>query len=523
MTSTGEPVPGAALHCIDVRTPGEGLIQPTHPLADVLTDEAGRFSFYLPHEPNRRQPGDWIPADSFYELTIDVPTSDAYFPAAGRFSNASPQRIELVRPTLRRRVQWEAPGGGRLEKPAELRNLSVRLQRMDGDRPRIIPLDARSLAAGRSIVAGTYVATYHVDGRAVEYEPLEVRADGPEELLFRLPSTTVFHGRLVRGTDDSPLPGGLVLGFDSTARQNLALLTAEEWSLLREAPAVPPLDHPAVKLLRRHYGVQGLVRAGDDGRFEIVQPPDRPFYGLVAFGEERVPFRVLPREKPKEAGGRVDVGDVPLFPAARVRIKPSSRGARLSVSPEWLVSDDDQPAWFDRWKAVQRRGSYEFEYVHWLELDAAQELYVPADLRLRLRFELPYHDERAAVTIDEPIQLASGRSKDLGEIDFPDALPVVVQVVDATGKPLEGAPVRRLVAGTQTWSVAHNTDRQGAVRFFVPPDSSGRFRILDLKGPFDSPQDVNLTVEFQVGREAPTKPLRIEVTDEQRTRIKAGR
>ena len=50
-----------------------------------------------------------------------------------------------------------------------------------------------------------------------------------------------------------------------------------------------------------------------------------------------------------------------------------------------------------------------------------------------------------------------------------------IQIVDAAGEPVEGVPVRKLVGNTG--SVAHNTDENGRVMFYLPPYSQGKFYV----------------------------------------------
>jgi len=64
---------------------------------------------------------------------------------------------------------------------------------------------------------------------------------------------------------------------------------------------------------------------------------------------------------------------------------------------------------------------------------------------------------------------------DIGRIELKPALKVYVKVVDASGEPVEGVPVRKLVGNTG--SVAHNTDENGRVMFYLPPYSQGKFYV----------------------------------------------
>src|SRR5262245_29822897 len=119
----GKPVAGAVIHCDSVRTPGEGLISPAHPAGEALTDEEGRFTFYLPNENRDQQRGELIPLNSHYALLVSGPEGDSFFPFAGRFPNGEMAQIELPRPTRMHRLRFGAPDGGRLEDPEQLRQV----------------------------------------------------------------------------------------------------------------------------------------------------------------------------------------------------------------------------------------------------------------------------------------------------------------------------------------------------------------------------------------------------------------
>src|SRR5262245_35350717 len=88
VTQSGEPIAGASIRCDNVRTPGEGLIEPLYPRGELLTDDQGRFACYLPSENRNRQRGELIPPGSRYSVTITVPDDDAYLPTARYLANA---------------------------------------------------------------------------------------------------------------------------------------------------------------------------------------------------------------------------------------------------------------------------------------------------------------------------------------------------------------------------------------------------------------------------------------------------
>jgi hypothetical protein len=509
-----KPVADARIVCNVVRTPGEGLIQYHEDLTTVLTDAQGRFAIYVPDPNPRNERGKLIPLKSRYYVSVKAETANL-FPYVGEYYNSQEATIRLARPELFHRFEFEAPGGGRVTGP-QLGNLDVYVTYQPGEgggKP--VRLDARYAKEGGKLLPGRYTAKRGPSG--TEYLPLEVTKDSPETLLFRLPPPVTYRGQVIDGATGQPLAGVFVIGYDSTVMNNgLAQLTDEDWKQLEAMPANPPLDAAGVKRLQKHYGVQAITRTDDQGMYDLVQPVDQKFYGLISFARDRVPYthrtyKLTPNDKLVAT-----VPDLLLFPAARIMVKPVVEG-HASVSPKWLLAAGNQPEWYGRLKASSHVGSSEghVEYVHWLRLNESQPIYVPADVELKLIFETPYDEQLCAARCDKVIRLAAGKSTDSGEVTFAKAFRATVQVVDQAGKGVEGAAVRRMYEGSNTWSVAHNTDKGGLVQFFVERNSKGYFGIADLlRGAPVLAPDAPLTV-FEVGDEAPVKPLLITLTPAQ--------
>lgn len=515
VTADGKSVAGAEWRCDHVRTPGEGLLSAVSPQGNVLTDSEGRFTCYLPSFEGDREQGKLIPPNSRYSLNIFVPGNDSYFPVAGLFANTEPVRIELPRATRQHRMRFAEVGGGTIKDPGKL--LYVRVQHVsvrNGQRF-LIPLDTASLVRGRKLIPGSYQAESFVGGKQVQYLPLVVTADSPEELLFQLPAPVTFRGRVVHGVSGEPLTMAFVMGWNSTSRNNLALLSADDWKALREVASPAGLDAPAVKKLGELYGVQALVRTDNQGRFEITRAPDQSFYGLLAFDEHYVPYKMVVGQIKPDEKNVIDMGEMPLFPAAKILVRPVFDGANLSTSPKWLPTEEGQPKWFGKFVAAGKNWEREFEYVHWLKLNELQPIYVPAGVRLRLRFDSSYDDHWAPAVVDTPLQLAAEAQHELGDIRFQAAFPVVVRVVDKAGAPLEGIPLRQRYTQMNAWGVAHNTDKEGKATFHVNPKAAGEFRVVDLPGSKEAREADNLGTPFEASESPPTGEFQVSLTDEQ--------
>ena len=455
-----------------------------------------------------------IPANSRYGVQVFVPGDESFFPYAGRLGNVEPAKIELAKVTRHHQFRFASPSGGSFDDPAVLKQIRVQFDKLQNGERMLVDLGPEVSTKGRKLLPGTYNAEAFLNGKTLQYLPLVVKDDSPEELSFELPRAISYRGRIVHGATGEPLADAFLVGWSSTSRNNLALLTAEDWRLLRDTPSNPPMDHPAIVRLKEFYGVQGFVRTGKDGRFEIMRQPDQEFYGLMAFAEDMVPYKVAVGGLKADENRQIDVQDFPLFPASKILVNPVFAGERLSVSPRWFPAETGQPEWFRKFQEAGKGYTREFEYVHWLTINESQPVYVPAGLKVEVRFESPYDDQWSPAS-SATVQLEPREVKDIGEVRFKENLPVSIRVVDPQGKPVEGAPIRQMYAGDNGWSVAHNTDAEGLAKFFARHGSSGQFWLCDLPGTPEAQQAANLKTTFKVGETAPTEPFTITITPEQ--------
>jgi hypothetical protein len=538
----GKPVFGAEIRCTSVRTPGDGLINPLYPLHDAVTAKDGSFRLYLPNrEPGegevdpfapggpaarsseQPQRGKLIPENSKYNLEIHSRHDPSLFPAEEYVGNSKPATIRLRRGTLKHRFEFEALEGGLIEDAERLKWITLTYRQpfeglAGGANDRDIKLDRKLLTAGGLLVAGEYRATYRDGrGRAIEWQALSVGKDSPEKLRFRIPPPVVYSGRVVDGVTGKPVAGAFVGGWNATSHNNMALITPEQWTAMEKLPAKPAIGDPALKPLLALYGFLAIVRTDDDGRFKLIQASENKFYGVMAFARQRLPLAMGNhgfREQLKK-GPSVDTGDVPLFPAARLRVQPVFDvvpGRNLGVWPRWQALQDGQPDWFPKFlaatNALEQR---QFGQVDWLKLNQSQPILVPAGVRFRMAFSCPYDDKWVPGNRQEVFQLREGAEADFGELKFDPAQEVKVRVVGLDGRGVEGVPVRRRIQEgpeqERAWSVPHNSDAAGMASFYVPPKASGQF------GVFITPdQRIKVLVDFQAADYSPGKPFRIELT-----------
>jgi hypothetical protein len=388
----------------------------------------------------------------------------------------------------------------------------------------MVALPDRYLAGGQ-LAPGIYRAGYD----RVEYVPLTITADSPEELTFKLPTPVTYHGRVVDGVTGEPMAGAFVLAMTSLAHNNLALLDAAAWNALRQLPRHPGPGDAALRLLEPYYGFDGLVRTDELGRFEWTQRPGSDVYGLIAFEENFLPAQQRLHLLKPDDKRRADAGDIRLYPAAKVVIRPvfppAQNGRNLSVMPTWVFDDDDddafwQPEWFAAFRENQNGQDKEYAYVHWLKLNQPQPVFVPAGVKLGIRFDTPYDDQWTPAAVAAEIELEQGQTEDLGDLSILSTLPAAVRVVDGRGEPVEGVPVRKRQSAGDGWEVAHNTDADGVAHFFVHPNSEGVFGVVAIEGFRPEKGAANLSVAFKAGDKPPDgEPYAIELTDEQMEKL----
>ena len=521
VNAAGEAIANVQVRCNSVRTAGQGLIQPKHPLGAGLTDAEGRFRVYpAAQDSHSKLPehGVMIPPQSSFELHLE-PADEAHFPVAGMYRNGKPQRIVLPDAAQLHQLRFQTKDG-KVKRPDQFQNLIVRYmgpagakrQPLEGSQP--VTLSAATLRDGRRLALGVYRAQYYLNSRQVEFEPLTVTADSPEVLEFRLPPPTVFEGRVLDGVSQQPLKHAWVMGWYSTSYNNLASLTDEEWAVLEQAKPAPdqivPEDSSAMELMRRHYGVVSLGSADETGKFQLTQHVDATFYGIMVFAKDYVPSYIRCGSLGK--GEQVKTGDLQLFPAAKVWVQLQHE-ERTSISPHWVFDKQNRPSWLERLEFAANGAERDVAYVHWMKRNERTPVFVPANVKLKLRFEAPYADEWAPVD-SKSFQLSQGEELDLEDVKLASSVRMDVKVIDEQGMPLEGVPVRRKHDNDGGWCVAHNTDKSGVAQFFVYPNTSGKVRILDLRGPDALTKAGNLEAAFQVGSED-LPPATIQLTKKQ--------
>lgn len=512
----GQPIAGARVACTSVRAPGMGLYQAADPYGKVLTNKQGEFVLYIPVQENRfrdNEHGKLIPPNSNFNLTASLPDDRAASPAGGNFSNVARARIVLNTNARRHRFDFETHDGHHPADPKRANEFQVFILNFAEDQSRIYhTIEMRQALSGIRLAPGTYHAQRHSQYGTIEYQPLEVTESSPEVLTFLLPEPKTYEGRVVDGATGKPIPGAFVIGQYSSGSGSLAMLKPEQWQTLYRINRTDDLDSEQIKILKQIFGARALVRAAKDGSFSITETVDRPFYGLVAFSEDTIPYKISQYEYRDRETGEWQKRDFPLFKAATVTVRVHCDQKGTSTIPDWRPEAEGQPEWYDRFRQALNPLHGYFGYNSWMLKDQQQPIYMPAGIRLKLRLSAPYEKEFAYVTLPEVFDLKPGENRVLEDVTLPRALPVQVRVLDPQGKRVEGAPVTRMHDDDNGWCVSHNTDEQGLATMYVNPNSTGRIRVGDFNR--RDPEIKMAFASFDVG-DTPPDPIDVTLTADQ--------
>jgi hypothetical protein len=486
----GNPVAGAVIECSYIRTLGEGLINALNDWSNKsLTDDEGAFSLYLPNENIRDDRGYLIPPKSQYHVRIEAPKELGLLPYVKPIENGRDALIFLESGGRFRTFVFE-DANGPITDPNKLRYISLTIIQSDGSR---VSLRYEDFKDGGIFPPGEY----HAVQRGMDefdFEPLTVNEQSPDELVFRQPEGILYYGQVVHGLTGEPMTGAFVIGFISSSKGNLSMITDQQWQALHALPADPCLADPAVKPVSRIYGVKKIVRTDEFGDFQMGFRPGE-IYGFIAFEKDFLGLMHRRHALIADQTGQAEIPVMKLYPAATVMVEACTDAERISIWPRWIIDENENPVWVHDFLLTDDRKESMFTYDGWIEQNKVQNFHVPAGLSLRVKLDTPYDRQFCPIEIPQVIHLAQGQVLDLGRRQFKAALDVYVQVINSKSQAIEGVPVRMLRDG-KAWSVLHNTDQSGLARFNVIPYSIGEFGVIYHK---DGGEFLKETIPFQIG------------------------
>jgi len=467
--SNNVAIPDAFVKCSNIRTLGEGLISSRGGEEyKALTNEQGEFFFYLPNNQGRKL----IPPKSVYHVRIEAPGELDLMPYQGTIGIGETATIVLEQGQHLHTFAFD-DGTGLITEAEKLKRIHILITRPNRSR---ISLGYGRWKDGGIFPLGTYKAMMGTDEGEVEFLPMEVTEQSPDELVFTFPEATVYYGRVIHGLTEEPMPGAFVIGMWSSSNGNLSHITPEQWENLHDLPSDPCVDDEAIKPIREIYGFNKVVRTDEDGRFEMTYEQGEDVYGFIAFEEDFLGIRHRKHALEPDENRMVRVPTFRLFPAAKVIVETKVAEKHVSIMPQWVIDKENSPSRVKDFLNIDDDRETHFTYRKWLEENQVESFYVPAGINLKIRLGAPYDRQWCPITIDETINLRQGEVYDLGTHEFQPALVISIRVLNSSNQPVEGVPVHLVVGGIH-WGVVHITDVNGITEFHTPPHSSAELGV----------------------------------------------
>jgi hypothetical protein len=317
--------------------------------------------------------------------------------------------------------------------------------------------------------------------------PLQVTEKSPEKLVFKFKppgyDQTICCGQVVNAISGKPMAGAFVVRHD----RNLATIAimAEEWELMHKLPKELPISHPALESLfyAHPFSNEKFVRTDSNGRFELSFKNINHPYRIIAFEENYISAFILRSHLSPPRDGRIAIGRMPLFPAAKVRIYPcieiynngqpclqaKNLNLWLRVAHESNENSKAASIFFSR-QGGYTRGVQ--SSVARLSMNDTTVCYVPAGFSYRLNFDLASDLAWIIPDIPQTINLKQGEMLDLGKFVFEPKMRLSVKVVTSRGYPIEGVRVKNLSLRSFSYGpITLKTDHRGLVPLYVKPGS----------------------------------------------------
>lgn len=472
------PVRGASVRCEALYpSGGEKVNAVSCQSSGVETDHQGRFRLYLPVEESSLQIGMMIPPDTNYSVTIEPPKELDLLPFEGQVSNGREAKITLERAGYFRTFVFQNQDGP-ITNLFELRNTHVTIKKPG--KPDL-KLKYNDWKDGGMFPLGRFEANM----RGYKFQPLEVTANSPQQLVFKLPvETKLYYGQVFDAIKGRPIKGAFVIDFKRQMDEiDLSSLSTNQWDSLHALPAAVSISEKplsrALSPVREYYSFYQLVRTDANGWFEMSLPVKSGVNELLVFEQDYLDIKVpLSSAKPDEYGA-VELSVTKLFPAAKVVFEPwlevRNKHMQFLILREWLIDKADCPdwakhliGWCSKEKQLKTRSGFGFDP------DKVFSFYVPAGLKLRIKLRAWEKYQWGPPVFAGVGRLRQGQVLKLSRQQIQPGIPVFVEVLNTTSQPIEAVPVK---ACDQYDQVIHNTDANGVAIFDLAPNSKGEFII----------------------------------------------
>jgi hypothetical protein len=407
--------------------------------------------------------------------------------------------------------------------------------KIDRDDERTRTLDYAVLRDGAELPPGTYEA-FTSEQSSHRFQPIQVTADSPEQLVFRMPQDTLYKGRIVHALTGEPIPFAMVMAgrymppsniFNPRDQFDAAVVTPQQWQAIHKLPTEPPAIHPVLDPIRRFCNPAHVVRADQDGHFVFVAAAKSRLDEFWAIEENFLPCvysrgrtaSPVSRTSDTTSQGDDSTIELPAFqlvPSAKVSLEPYVEGLRQKMSMSIRLNMRRYPCP----DPIRELSST------WLRIgrDVASNrpcaMLVPANTQSLIELIPSGNPQgtayRPTVTRLTVPALKQGQTLDLGRQPMgpePERSPILIRVVDSANRPIPHLRVWCDPNHKHFWGFSATSDENGLAEFRVPVPCKGAFVVTTKKEKSDP--DIKQTMDFEVrGRQDIGKQFTFHLSDE---------
>jgi len=267
----GNPVGGAEITCYQLRVPGGERIRLYRGfISKALTDQQGWFAMYVPVEQDGKLANSLVLPMVKYHLTTKPPKILNLRQYTGEFITSKQATITLN--AMKGDEYFHTFAFEYSEGPItdleELKKITIELYR---DQRKWLSLKYDDWKDGNYLPSGILRASTPRWGYHFSFEPIEMTADNPEELVFGTAKKIIYKGKVVNGITDEPMPRVLVLNNHSYSRKAPSSLKPEQWEQLRTQAAEDLAAGPSDRKL---YDYRNRVTLTDvNGCYQVIFMP----------------------------------------------------------------------------------------------------------------------------------------------------------------------------------------------------------------------------------------------------------
>lgn len=522
------PVAGAKITCWSATTPSGVKLRGPSATHAVRTSEEGRFAMHLPIVPSAKVYV--IPLRSIYKVKIDPPKGLGLIPYRGRITSGQDSAIVLDSADYFRTFVFE-DANGPITDLEKLKVIHVCV-RLANNMPWYIRYP--EWKDGTLLPLGTFEAGMYsertIPFEILEFEPIEVTAESPEQLVFKAGQKAsdkdmFYIGQVVSGITGEPMPGAFVAAANY-ANGDFSLITPEQWQKLHELEPRSSVNEAAPEPLRKIRPFKHIARTDIAGRFEMTINTSQPFEYITAFEQDYLAVKYdTEREKifTPDENNVIRLPIIRLYPAAKVIIEPyvDINEPIHEILTAWKLGENNHLGWFDDFCRYYQSAAQFIVNYHFRPQET-NSMHIPAgmDIQIRIFVVQPrrYGGMFWCPILTDTIRARQGETVDLGRITLEQEMPIFVQVVDSDGNPIEGVGVTHYGPDRKHYhDQKHLTDPEGIAEFYVPPYYKGRF-VVGYRD--ENKKDVTESITYETnGLEDANSVFTLRVPDEMLYRL----